>query len=263
MQRIFFADHRVDEGNDTKESKRAHKVRVEVMLGLAKFGELVITPSLLEMRAPAAGLSRLNVNSELCVPPCYGVLRSASNTKIGHKRLASYKMPLKPTGPPLVPLVESRSSDSSSPPPLERIPGLGRRDDDDPFGDLLPPEYAPVGWGVQTHVFPAAYPRSKVGSAKRRNSEDNDNLKNAEVVQPTAVGLASNSKEVKEMVVEVLKRQREARVTDVGRDEEERQLWIAVNRYYRRSASADAQRGLTLVFAHANGPFPFFRFKSI
>jgi hypothetical protein len=59
------------------------------------------------------------------------------------------------------------------------------------------------------------------------------------------------------MVDEMLEKQvKAARARDVDGGgqremyEEDRPLWIAVNRYYRVD---DARRGLTLVFAHANG----------
>jgi hypothetical protein len=151
---------------------------------------------------------------------------------------------LKSPEPPLIPLLEPPES-ASIRPPLDRIrPSLSRTN---PFADLS--GTPPSGWKVQTHVFPAAFPRSQVGSAKFEGAPP------SVIVNGSANGDFSHHN-LKPLIDEMLDRLVRAPPVDVARREmysDDKPLWIAVNRYYFSQTRRDRRRGLTLVLAPATG----------
>lgn len=108
-------------------------------------------------------------------------------------------------------------------------------------------------WLVETFVIPAAYPRSIPGSTK----------------SPTARTRGGNESEQEQeridlegALIDLYVAQVQANLNPVevgeGREVEQEQLFLAVNRYSRKNLSEHegrelARRGVTLVLAHANG----------
>ena len=148
---------------------------------------------------------------------------------------------------PITNLLESPSADNMGilplyPPPSNRetacLPTLPARPRSlaQPFSD--------PAWTVSTHVFPAAFPRSRVGSTRRRGT--------TAVPHPTA---RMTKDELERANVEQFARQRAALEvtadTVTSEMEVQEQLWLCVNRYARSGAVGGD--GFTIVCCHATG----------
>ncbi|CAH7689061.1 Alpha/beta hydrolase family-domain-containing protein [Phakopsora pachyrhizi] len=161
----------------------------------------------------------------------------------------------RPRVPILLPLSKpSQSSPSSQ--TLERLERYCRRDDE-PFRDISLSKDL-VGWRLSTHIFPAAYPRSIRGSASASSSSSSSRplrVRSFEKSVEAANGASAARKLRKEIS--------EAQRTQPGVKVEEPQLFVCLNRYYRKEGvRGDRPTGkndegqhptLTLLLAHANG----------
>ncbi|KAG0140140.1 hypothetical protein CROQUDRAFT_674802 [Cronartium quercuum f. sp. fusiforme G11] len=112
---------------------------------------------------------------------------------------------------------------------------------DRPFADLV--GHALDQWTVSNHIFPAAYPRSMRGSALSPGIHPQPNhLDSTDRMEIAKRILAANSDT-----------SRVDDSTDMTQIDE-CQLFISVNRYYRKAgSSSNAHNGITLIFSHANG----------
>lgn len=110
----------------------------------------------------------------------------------------------------------------------------------DPFSDLGLPD----GWKVTTHAFPAAYPRSAVGSACSSVPQDDGGRPRLSKEEAQAAGL-----DVLKANTTAERRERPSSSTP-----DEPQLWIAVNRYVRKTTlQTRSTEPFTLILSHANG----------
>ncbi|GAA99827.1 uncharacterized protein L969DRAFT_91768 [Mixia osmundae IAM 14324] len=117
----------------------------------------------------------------------------------------------------------------------------------DPFGDVTPE----LGWKVETFAFPAAWPRSTLGSA----------VKLGEVVAGDAPSPVKSSDMLLllQTMNGIVERQNAAVTTTVENKDvwsKQKQMYIVVNRYSRingRMSSSKTQPGTTMILNHTNG----------
>jgi hypothetical protein len=134
---------------------------------------------------------------------------------------------------PLVPLLPPKPASRPLPPlPL-------RSSSTSPFGP------AHAGWKCETFIVPAAFPRSTTGSTRLPTASP-------ETPEPGTRVKIDPKKAFKELLEpQIAALGRQVDVEDKNEIEEQVQLFVAVNRYSRSVRRVG--RGLTLVFAHANG----------
>lgn len=136
---------------------------------------------------------------------------------------------------PLVPLLPPKPAGRQLPP----LPA--RSSSEPPFGSLHD------GWKLDTFIVPAAFPRSAAGSTQHPAAAEEQS-----VVGGGRIDVEAAYKQMLEAQLESNKRG-QVSVDDKEELAEQEQLHIAVNRYQPRVRREGGSRGLTLVFAHANG----------
>lgn len=180
---------------------------------------------------------------------------------------------------PLVPLIQPSNDGRSAIEPLPLT--LSARDSHLPaFGSSL------KNWRCTTYAFPAAYPRSILGSNSRSKAK-NAPPRAAGAASATAAGNANgrmSKEQLEKWTFEYSEQRRAALIAGVDVDspestqgaafEHDQPLWITVNRYSTTSSTAshaghgvsghgdnsevalsdaEAQSGVTLIVAHPNG----------
>lgn len=137
---------------------------------------------------------------------------------------------------PLVPLLPAKT-------PSRQLPSLPLRTSADaPFGAQQP------AWQLDTFIVPAAFPRSAIGSTRHPTTAAEKPTDGGARVKVDANAV------YKEMLeAQVPAHQHQVQVDDQQELAEQEQLYIAVNRYRPKARREGGPRGLTLVFAHANG----------
>lgn len=140
---------------------------------------------------------------------------------------------------PLLPLLP--------PKPIRRqLPVLPKRADGVPaLGDRR------ANWTCDTHILPAAFPRSVRNSTQPVAKQQQQQ---AAAQQDTPrVKVDAKLAYLKMMEEQVTSREIPVKIDDKLELDAQEQLLLTVNRYRPRQTRNEGPRGLTLVFAHANG----------
>ncbi|KAH8920985.1 hypothetical protein BT69DRAFT_367098 [Atractiella rhizophila] len=105
---------------------------------------------------------------------------------------------------------------------------------------------ASVGWCTSTHIFPAAYPRTRLG-AVTNPSERGKKL----FTWKDASGAREQMESLKRHLRSTTERTVDSFAVESAKEEG---LWIAVNRYAPLHVmEAEANQGITIILCHANG----------
>lgn len=131
------------------------------------------------------------------------------------------------------------SSSRQSSPPVTKLPITPRSSTDT----------TSQHWNISHHVFPAAYPRSRVGSYVRSSSQSSS------ASTSSTNGGRLSKEELEQKVQDMRKCQYEAQLQG---EQDEGQLWIAANCYRPKRVKNPAvnnsrSRPVTLVLVHATG----------